>query len=108
MDRNQRQSRAEEKMLERSAARPGGNVQPREGFGGGSYGGRGGQITWWTGVSLTGGNREGGNISRGGNQTGLTQMQWMSIEEEEEIGHVITVGILAIWPKTVRKRIKQG
>ena len=40
LDRNQRQSRAEERMLGRNAARPGGNAQPR----GGSYGGRGGQI----------------------------------------------------------------
>ena len=35
MDRNQRQSRAEERMLGRNAACPGGNVQPRGGFGGG-------------------------------------------------------------------------
>jgi len=34
LDRNQRQSRAEERMLGRNAARPGGNAQPREGFGG--------------------------------------------------------------------------
>ena len=40
LDRNQRQSRAEERMLGRNTARPGGNAQPR----GGSYGGRGGQI----------------------------------------------------------------
>jgi len=40
LDRNQRQSRAEERILGRNAARPGGNAQPR----GGSYGGRGGQI----------------------------------------------------------------
>jgi len=40
LDRNQRQSRAEEKMLGENAACPGENVQPR----GGSYGGRGGQI----------------------------------------------------------------
>jgi len=46
LDRNQRQSRAEERMLGRNAAYPGGNAQPRGGFGGGSYGGRGGQITW--------------------------------------------------------------
>jgi len=59
LDRNQRQSRAEERVLGRSAARPGGNAQPR---GGGSYGGRGGQITWRTG---------GGNMpNRGGAQTG--------------------------------------
>jgi len=46
LDRNQRQSRAEERMLGRNAARPEGNVQPRGSFEGGSYGGRGGQITW--------------------------------------------------------------
>jgi len=40
LDRNQRQSRAEERMLERNAACPGGNAQPR----GGSYGGREEQI----------------------------------------------------------------
>jgi len=51
LDRNQRQSRAEERMLKRNAARPGGNAQPR----GGLYGGRGGQIMQrW-------GNSRGGN-----------------------------------------------
>jgi len=52
LDRNQRQSRAEEKMVGRNAVCPGrnvvcpgGNTQPREGFGGGSYGGKGEQIT---------------------------------------------------------------
>ena len=72
LDRNQRQSRAEERMLGRNAARPGGNAQPRGSFGGGSYGGRGGQITWWAGVPQTGGNRGGaGNtFNRGGYQTG--------------------------------------
>jgi len=65
LDRNQRQSRVEERMLGRNAARPGGNAQPREGFGGGSYRGKGGQITWWAGVPHTG-----GNMFRGGNQTG--------------------------------------
>jgi len=35
LDRNQRKSRAEERMLGRNAARPGGNAQPRGGFGGG-------------------------------------------------------------------------
>jgi len=38
LDRNQRQSRIEERMLGRNAACPGGNAQPR---GGGSYEGRG-------------------------------------------------------------------
>jgi len=42
LDRNQRQSRIEERMLERNAAYPGGNAQPR---GGESYGERRGQIT---------------------------------------------------------------
>jgi len=41
LDRNQRQSRAEERVLGRNIARPGRNAQPREGR---SYGGRGGQI----------------------------------------------------------------
>jgi len=38
---------------------------------------------------------------------GETQMQWISIEEEERIGRVITVGSLAIWPETVGKGIRQ-
>jgi len=73
LDRNQRQSRAEERMLGRNAAYPGGNAQPKGGFGGGSYGGKGGQITWWAGVLQTGGNRGGGGntFNRGGYQTGL-------------------------------------
>jgi len=41
LDRNQRQSRAEERVLGRNTVRLGGNVQPR---GGGSYRGREGQI----------------------------------------------------------------
>jgi len=72
LDRNQRQSRAEERMLGRNAAHPGGNAQPRGSFGGGSYEGRGGQITWRAGVSQTEGNRgEAENtFNRGGYQTG--------------------------------------
>ena len=35
LDRNQRQSRAEKRMLGRNAACPGRNAQPRGGFGGG-------------------------------------------------------------------------
>ena len=42
LDRNQRQSRIEKRILGRNAACPGGNTQPR---GGGLYRGRGGQIT---------------------------------------------------------------
>ena len=66
LDRNQRQSRAEERMLERNAVHPGGNAQPR---GGGSYGGRGGQITWRTGGGYSGGG-EGNMFNRGGAQMG--------------------------------------
>jgi len=66
LDRNQRQSRAEERVLERNVARPGGNAQPK---GGGSYGGRGEQITWRTGGGYRGGG--GRNMTnRGGAQTG--------------------------------------
>ena len=46
LDRNQRQSRAEERILGRNTVRPGGNAQPRRGYRGGSYGGRGEQIMW--------------------------------------------------------------
>jgi len=46
LDRNQRQSRAEERMLGRNMVYPGGNAQPRGGYRGGSYGGRGRQIMW--------------------------------------------------------------
>jgi len=66
LDRNQRQSRAEERMLGRNAVRAGGNAQSR---GGGSYRGRGGQITWRMGGEYRGG---GGNaFNRGGAQGGL-------------------------------------
>ena len=66
LDRNQRQSRAEERVLERNTARPGGNAQPREGR---SYRGRGGQITW----RMEGGYRGGGGgnmFNRGRTQIG--------------------------------------
>jgi len=66
LDRNQRQSRAEERVLGRNMVYPGGNAQPR---GGGLYGGRGGQIMWRTGGGYRGGG--GGNMSnRGEAQTG--------------------------------------
>jgi len=65
LDKNQRQSRAEERMLERNAACPGRNTQPR----GGSYGGRGGQIMQRWGDN--GGGYGGGNMfNRGGYQMG--------------------------------------
>jgi len=65
LDRNQRQSRIEERILGRNAVHPGGNAQPR---GGGSYGGREGQIMWRTGVGYRGGG-EGNTFNRGGAQT---------------------------------------
>jgi len=46
LDRNQRQSRVKEKILGRNVVCLGGNAQPRGGYSGGSYGGRGGQIIW--------------------------------------------------------------
>jgi len=45
LDRNQRQGRAEERILGRNAACPGRNTQPRGRYGGGLYEGREGQIT---------------------------------------------------------------
>jgi len=78
LNRNQRQSRAEEKMLGRNAVHSGGNMQPRGGYGGGLYGGKGGQIIWRAGGPSTGrGYREGGGggggeniFNREGNQSG--------------------------------------
>ena len=57
LNRNQRQSRVEERVLKRNVAYPGENAQPREE---GSYGGRERQITWRTGGGYRGGG--GGNI----------------------------------------------
>jgi len=112
LDRNQRQSRAEERMLGRNAAHPGGNAQPREGFGGGSYGGKEGQITWRAGVPQVGGNRGGGGnmFNRGGYQLGpWKDPNAMDIDRRREgIERAITVENLAIWPKIVGKGIKQG
>jgi len=66
LDRNQKQSRAEKRVLGRNVACPGGNAQPR----GGSYGGRGGQIMQRWGDNR-GGYRGGGSlVNRGGNQLG--------------------------------------
>jgi len=71
LDKNQRQSRAEERMLGRNTAHPGRNAQLRGGFGGGSYEGRGGHITWQAGVPHTGENRGAReNTFRGEYQTG--------------------------------------
>jgi len=62
LDRNQKQSRIEERTLGRNVVHPGGNMQPREG---GLYGGRGGQITWRTGEGYRGGG-EGNTFNREG------------------------------------------
>jgi len=71
LDRNQRQSRAEKRMLERNAVYLGGNVQQRGGYEGESYGERGGQITWRAGGQYIGvGNRGGSSFNRGENQLG--------------------------------------
>jgi len=71
LDRNQRQSRTEERILGRNVAHPGGNAQQREGYGGESYGGREGQITWRVEAQYTSMGNRGGNLSnRGGNQLG--------------------------------------
>ena len=66
LDRNQRQSKAKERMLGRNAACPGGNVQPR----GGSYGGKGGQIMQRWEDNGRGYREEGNTLNRGGNQPG--------------------------------------
>ena len=63
LDKNQRQSRIEERMLGRNAACLGGNAQPR---GGGLYGERGGQIMW----RIKGGYRGGNTLNREGTQMG--------------------------------------
>jgi len=60
LDRNQRQSRAEKRMLERNAVCPGRNVQQRGEYGEGSYGGRRGQIIWRAGENVP--NREGNQM----------------------------------------------
>jgi len=61
LDRNQKQNRAEERMLGRNAARSGENAQPR----GGSYEGRGGQI-----MQRWGDSRGGNTFNKGGYQPG--------------------------------------
>jgi len=66
LDRNQRQSRVEERVLGRNAVRPGGNAQPR---GGGSYRRKEGQIMWRTGGGYRGGGSR-NTTNRGGAQTG--------------------------------------
>jgi len=63
LDKNQRQSRIEERMLGRNAACLGGNAQPR---GGGLYGERGEQIMW----RIKGGYRGGNTLNREGTQMG--------------------------------------
>jgi len=59
----------EEKMLGRNVTCPGENVQYKGGYGGGLYGGRGGQITWRMAEEYR---EEGGEnmFNRGGTQMG--------------------------------------
>jgi len=92
LDRNQKQSRIEERTLGRNVVHPGGNTQPR---GEGLYGGRGGQITWRTEEGYRGGgerntfNREGTQVGprrdlnaididrgRGGDRTCYVYRKW--------------------------------
>jgi len=65
LDRNQRQSKAEERVLGRNIVYLGGNAQPK---GEGSYGGKGGQIMWRTGEEYRG--RRGSILDRKEGQTG--------------------------------------
>jgi len=66
LDRNQRQSKAEERVLGRNMVCPGGNAQPK---GGGLYGGKEGQIMWRTGEGYRGRGGE-STLDREGGQTG--------------------------------------
>ena len=105
LDRNQRQSRAEERVLGRNVARPGGNAQPRRG---GSYGGRGGQITWRTGGGYRGG---GGNTTNKGGAQGGPRRDPNAMDIDRGRGgieHAMYVESGAIWPKIVGKGTKQG
>ena len=74
LNRNQKQSRIEERMLERNTVHLGGNVQSREDYRGGSYRGKEGQIIQKTkGPSIGGGYRREGErntFNRGGTQMG--------------------------------------
>ena len=91
----------------RNVVHPGENAQPR---GGGSYGGRGGQITWRTGGGYRGGGGE-NTFNRGGAQTGPRRdPNTMDIDRGRGggIGHAMSVGSGAIWPKIVGKSTKGG
>ena len=66
LDKNQRQSRAEERILGRNVVCSGENTQPR----GGSYGEREGQIMWRQGEASRGYRRGENTVNRGGNQSG--------------------------------------
>ena len=71
LDRNQRQSRVEERMLERNTMCPLRNIQQRGGFGEGLYEGRERQIMWKAGAqNFRGGYQNRGNQYRG-TETGL-------------------------------------
>ena len=92
LDRNQRQSRAEERMLGRNAARPGGNAQSR---GGGSYGGRGGQIMWRTGGGYRGGGKV--NISNRGGAQGSPRRDPNAIDIDKGRGGDRTCYVCGKW-----------
>ena len=74
----------EEKMLGRNTTCLGENVQSKEGYGGGSYGGRGGQITWRMGEEYR--EEGGGNMfNREGTQIGSRRdPNAMDIDRERE------------------------
>jgi len=80
LDRNQRQSKTEERVLGRNVVYPGGNAQPR---GGGSYGGRGGQITWRMGEGYKG-RGKGSTLDRGGQMDPRRDPNAMDIDKGRE------------------------
>jgi len=86
--------RAEERMLERNAACPEGNMQLR----GGSYGGRRGQIMQRWGDNK-GGYRGGGNtFNRGGNQSGLRRdPNTMDVDRGRGGGQKV-LSMWKVWP----------
>ena len=100
LDRNQRQSRAEEKILGRNVAHLQENVQSKRGFGEGLYRGREGQIVQRARARTL--EKEYRVIGEDRGQE-KTPMQQMLIEEERETEHAMCVESRAIWPKTVGK-----
>jgi len=84
LDRNQRQSRAEKRVLGRNVACPGRNIQPRgEGYKEESYRGRGGQIMWRAG-NTSGGYRGGSSMSNQGGAGPERDPNAMDVNREKE------------------------